>query len=143
MDIQDYIDFAKENPLCSLATLDGDQPRVRIFWFWFADENGFHFETLAMKEVFKQLQQHSKVEVCFFNNAAEPENWKSMRVTGKVEFLDDMTLKEKLFVDMPMLGNFGKPDDPVFQIFRINNGDAHFWTLADVGKEQEIERVSF
>ena len=143
MDLKDYIVFAKENPLCSLATLDGDQPRVRTFWFWFADENGFHFETLAMKKVFKQLKKHPKVEVCFFNNTAEPENWKSMRITGKVEFLDDMALKEKLFVDLPMLQNIGKPEDPVFQIFRINSGEAHFWTLANAGQEQHIERIKF
>jgi pyridoxamine 5'-phosphate oxidase len=143
MELQDYFVFAKENPLCSLATLDGDQPRVRTFWFWFADESGFYFETLAMKEVFKQLQKHPKVEVCFFNNATEPDEWKSMRVTGKVEILDDIELKKKLFVDLPMLQNFGKPEDPVFHIFRIYTGEVHFWKLANAGQEQGIERIKF
>ena len=145
MDLQDYIDFAQENPLCSLATVDGNQPRVRIFWFWFADEKGFYFETLAMKEVFKQLKEHPMIEVCFFNNATEPEKWKSMRVTGKIEFIDDINLKKKLLVDLPILANVGsgKPEDPVFQIFRIYTGEAHFWTVADAGQEREIERTKF
>ena len=145
MNLQDYIDFAQEHPLCSLATLDGDQPRVRTFWFWFADEQGFYFETLAMKAVFSQLKEHPMIEVCFFNNAAEPEQWKSMRLTGRIEFLDDMNLKKKLLVDLPMLAQVGsgKPEDPVFQIFRIYTGEAHFWTLDVAGKEQEIERIKF
>ena len=145
MDIQDYIKFATENPFCSLATTEGDQPRVRTFMFWFGDEKGLYFETLAPKEVCKQLQNNPKVEVNFFNNAAEPQNWKTMRVTGKIEFVDDMDLKKKLFADMPMLENIGtgKPDDPIFQIFRIYTGEAHFWTAADILKESEIKRIKF
>jgi len=79
MDIQDYIKFATENPFCSLATTEGDQPRVRTFMFWFGDEKGFYFETLAPKEVCKQLKKNPKVEVNFFNNAAEPQ-------TGEAHF---------------------------------------------------------
>jgi uncharacterized pyridoxamine 5'-phosphate oxidase family protein len=37
MDIQDCIKFANANSICSLATVENDQPRVRILGFWFAD----------------------------------------------------------------------------------------------------------
>ena len=44
MDFQDCIKFATEIPVCYLATADGDQPRVRTFLLWYADETGFYFE---------------------------------------------------------------------------------------------------
>ncbi|KAA6307040.1 hypothetical protein EZS27_041294, partial [termite gut metagenome] len=31
--IQDCIQFTNENPICQLATVEGDQPRVRILGF--------------------------------------------------------------------------------------------------------------
>jgi uncharacterized pyridoxamine 5'-phosphate oxidase family protein len=43
-DYQDCIKFANENPVCYIATMDGDQPRVRGFLMWFADEKGFYFQ---------------------------------------------------------------------------------------------------
>ena len=46
MNLQECINFATMNPLCSLATADGDQPQVRIVMLMFADESGFYFETM-------------------------------------------------------------------------------------------------
>jgi pyridoxamine 5'-phosphate oxidase len=145
MDLQDCIKFATENPFCSLATTDGDQPRVRTFLFWFGDENGFYFATMAPKEVCRQLKNNPRVEVCFFNNAPEWQDWKMMRVTGTIEFLDDLGLKKKLLEDRSFLKNVGsgEPEDPIFQIFRIYTGEAYFWTLADTLKEADIERITF
>ena len=65
MELQDYTQFATENPVCYLATAEGDQPRVRTWLLWFADESGFYFVAMAPKEVTKQMQQNPKVEVCF------------------------------------------------------------------------------
>ena len=141
MGLQDYIQFATEHRICYLATMDGDQPRVRAFLLWFADESGFYFETLAPKAVCKQAQAHPQVEVCFFNGEADLTQSKMMRVTGQAEFLDDSALKTKLFEDMPFLRSVGSgdPEDPFYQIFRIPTGEACFWTLA----EQEYGRIKF
>ncbi len=51
-DIKQCIDFANDTNFCFLATNDEDQPRVRALAFWFADENGFYFQT-ADKNLFK------------------------------------------------------------------------------------------
>lgn len=139
MDITDCFRLAAENPYCSLATVDGGKPRVRIFWSWFADESGSYFETLSPKEVTRQLKEGPKVEICHFNNAEKLEQTKSMRLRGKAEFLDDPKLKEKLFADMPLL----KQVEPYIEIFRIPSGEAFFWTMSDMLKESEIERIRF
>lgn len=144
MDFQDCIKFANENPVCYVATQDGDQPRVRAFLMWFADENGFYFATLSPKEVSKQLKNNPKVEVCFYNNPEELQNGRMMRVTGKVEFLDDEELKNKILKERAFLEELaGKPIVPLIEVFRINTGEAHFWTLQDVLKEPELDRIKF
>lgn len=144
MDFQDCIKFANENPVCYVATTDGDQPRVRAFLMWFADENGFYFGTLSPKEVSKQLKNNPKVEVCFYNNAEDLQDAKMMRVTGEIEFLDDEELKKKVVEERAFLEQIvGKPLGPLTQVFRIYTGEAHFWTMQDLLKEPEIERIKF
>ena len=145
MDLKDCVKFANENPICYVATAEGDQPRVRAFMMDFADESGFYFGTLSSKEVSKQLKKNPRVEVCYFNNAQNPMDVKMMRVTGKIEFLDDIALKTRILEERPFLRSLGieKPEDPRIEIFRICTGEAHFWTLADNLKEPELERIKF
>jgi len=139
MTMQQYIDFATEHPVCSLATADGDQPRVRMFLLWRANENGFYFETFNPKDVYGQMKKNPKVEICFFNNESDLEKAKSMRITGEVEFLDDADLKKQLLEDWPFLLDA----EPVLELFRVHSGEAFFWTMADILREKEIERVRF
>jgi uncharacterized pyridoxamine 5'-phosphate oxidase family protein len=139
MKFQDYIDFATEHPVCALATVDGDQPRVRTFLLWRANEDGFFFETFTPKDVYKQLKDNPKVEMCFYNNEPDLEKAKTMRLSGEVEFLDDPDLKKQLLHDWPFL----QDAEPVLELFRIPSGEAFFWTMADALQEKEIERVRF
>ena len=62
-----------------------------------------------------------------------------MRLSGVVEFLDDPDLKKQLLQDWPFL----QDAEPVLELFRVRSGEAFFWTMNDVLKEKEIERVSF
>lgn len=140
MDLKDCIKFASENPVCYIATDDGDQPRVRAFLMWFADESGFYFHTGFPKDVYKQLNRNPKVEICFNT----PKLDKMMRLAGEVEFLDDSDLRARLLEDRPFLKAFMKgPDNPLLAIFRIPRGEAWFWTMADNLKESEVPRIRF
>ncbi len=140
MDLKDYIKFANENPICYIATDDNNQPRVRAFRMWYADESGFYFHTGSTKNVYKQLQGNRKVEICF----CTPKFDKMMRVTGRAEFIDDADLKKRLVEERPFLKAIIKGlDDPLLTIFRISDGEAYFWTMADNLKESEIPRAQF
>ena len=144
MDLQDCVKFATENPVCYMATMDGDQPRVRGLLLWFADQNGFYFATLSPKQFTKQLKKNAKVEVCFYNSPAELQNAKQMRVTGEVEFVDDEALQKKVTAERGFLDQLaGQPLEHLWEIFRIHSGEAHFWTMTDVLKEPELERIKF
>jgi uncharacterized pyridoxamine 5'-phosphate oxidase family protein len=139
MNFQDCIKFATENPICFLATADRDQPRVRSLALWFANENGFYFSLLSPKQVYKQLKANPKVEVCFYNNPPDLMDAKQMRVTGKVEFVDEEKLQKKATEDMAAIEQLiGKPVGHLCRILRVHSGEAWFFTLADNLKEPEL-----
>ncbi len=144
MNFQDCILFALENPICYISTTDGDQPHVRALQMWFANENGFYFGILKPKKIMKELQKNPKTEICFYNNPQDKQNMKMMRVTGKIEFLNEQELTKKLANERGFLeGIIGQPLEPITQIFRINKGEAYFWTLMDNLKESNLERIKF
>lgn len=145
MRLQDCIRFANDNEVCYLATMDGDQPRVRAFAMWFADETGFYFHTGDTKAVCRQLRANPKVEVCFYAPSPAPGRSTMMRVEGRVEFLDDIELKRRLFDERPFLKEIGtgRPEDPLVQVFRIASGKACFWTMAENLRESKVKPVAF
>jgi uncharacterized pyridoxamine 5'-phosphate oxidase family protein len=144
MELVDCIKFATENPVCYLATMDGDQPRVRTLLMWFANDEGFHFGTFSPKQMAKQLESNPKVEICFYNNAADLGDAKSMRVTGEVQFLEDEGLRERIAQERGFLEQMaGQPLEGLWRLFRVPSGEAHFWTLGDTLKEPELERIRF
>ena len=61
MNFEECIQFANEHPICSIATVDGDQPRVRMFGMWFADKYGFYFGTMKTGNIYQQLTVNPKV----------------------------------------------------------------------------------
>ncbi len=144
MDLKDCIAFANEHPICFMATEEGEQPRVRALLQWFADERGFYFMTMAPKHFSDQLHRNARVEVCFYNGATELDEARMMRVTGQVEFVDDAEMVKKVADERRALeGIIGRPLDPIAEVFRIHSGEAVFWTVMDILREPELERVRF
>ncbi len=141
MSMEEYIKFANDNPVCYLATIEGDQPRVRAMGMWYADETGFWFQAQSVKALYKQIEQSEKVEVYF----TTPKYSKVMRVSGKMKIIEDMEVKKKCIAERTFLKNMGitEPDDPLLAVFHLYEGEAYFWTMADSMKEADIPRVKF
>jgi uncharacterized pyridoxamine 5'-phosphate oxidase family protein len=117
-----------------------------MFGMWFADEEGFYFSTTKVKEVCRQLRENAKVELCFYAPPARPlgeggtiDLGKVMRASGNVAFLDDPKLKERLLEERPFL----RHNVENIVLFRVEKGEAWFWTFADSGRESAIERIKF
>jgi len=144
MEKQEFIDFARENPVCFMATCDGNQPHVRALLLFFADDTGFYFGTLSPKDMCKQLHKNPKVEVCFYNHPAELINAKQMRLTGHVEFVENPLLKHRIHEERIFLDNIaGENLEPYNEIVKVSAGDLHFWTMMDVMHEPELEHLVF
>lgn len=143
MDFSACVKFAAENPVTYIATAEGDQPRVRAFAMWFADKTGFYYHTGTPKNVYRQLIRNPKVELCFFRPGEGAGTM--MRVAGKVEFLKDKALEERLYRDRPWVQDLLKtaPEGGSIAMFRVAHGEAYFWTMADNMREREAPRVMF
>ncbi len=146
MNFEECIQFANEHPICSIATVDGDQPRVRMFGMWFADKDGFYFGTPKTGNTYQQLMVNPRVELCFYvppesppGQGASMDMGKVMRATGTAEFLDDENLKQRLLADRPFLQPFIENT----AILRVQKGEAWFWTFMDSMSDSAIERVRF
>lgn len=143
MDFSDCITFASANPVTWIATMDGDQPRVRAFAMWFADSTGFYYHTGTIKNVYRQLVKNPKVELGFSGPGDGAGTM--MRVAGTVEFLSHPALEERLYRDRPWLVEILKhaPAGGKLALFRVAHGEAWFWTMANNMREQDAPRVKF
>ena len=60
--------FLKEAGVYYLATMDGDQPRVRPFGTALVFEGKLYIQTGKVKPVSKQLSVNPKAEICAFKD---------------------------------------------------------------------------
>jgi uncharacterized pyridoxamine 5'-phosphate oxidase family protein len=146
IDFEKCVQFANDHPTCYVATVDGDQPRVRAFGMWFADKDGFFFSTGKTKSIYRQLVANPKVELCFY---APPERAPEdggrvdigtlMRASGTVRFLDDAGLKQRLFDERPFLRSVAENT----VIVHVQNGEAWFWKWENNLLEADVKRIPF
>jgi pyridoxamine 5'-phosphate oxidase len=123
---EEVLEFAAKNPVCSLATIDGNQPRVRIIMLYQADENGIIFCTGRQKAVHAQLQANPAAEMCFYNS----EEGRMVRIEGKAETLDDLELKKKVVEKFTFLKPWVESQGyEVMVCYRLNNAKATTWTM--------------
>lgn len=145
MTFADCTKFATDNPDCAVATVEGGQPRVRVFRLWRANESGFYLCTGTPKPVCQQLMANPKIELCFYKpGPSDMEPGAMLRVAGSVEFVTDMALREELLTEWPFLKAMGVtgPDDPMLALLRIPSGEAKYWTATGPGQEH-VETVGF
>ncbi len=104
--MQEVHDFIKECGTYYLATVDGDQPRVRPFGTIDIFEGKLYIQTGKSKDVFKQLQANPKAELsCFLNGT-----W--LRLAGTLVSDDNVEAKKHMLDAHPSLrGMYDENDD--------------------------------
>jgi pyridoxamine 5'-phosphate oxidase len=122
---EEIISFMKANPICYLATVEGDRPHVRPMGMYKADERGILIQLSTVKGMYRELLQNPKVELCFNGSG------KMVRVSGVAEFIEDQGLKEEIVKARPFL----KPlvdihGWEVIKVFCVTNPLATVWTMA-------------
>lgn len=133
---EEVIAFIKENPFCSIATMDGDQPRVRVVLAVLFEDQNIYFTTGTMKDFWKQLSANPKVELCFMS-----PDLRMLRIMAQVEEVDDRAKKQRRLDEVGEFLKDYKADDPVFKLMRIKNGVARFWTMPDNTKEKTLPSI--
>ena len=126
MNEKEMYELMNANPSFHLATVDGDQPRVRGMLLFRADENGIIFHTASTKELYAQIKKNPKAEMCFFGNGTQ------IRVTGVLEQVIDDKLREEIFSHPSrkfLQAWKANGIDHLVQVFRMKNCEAITWTM--------------
>ena len=137
MSYHDIIAFVAQNPVCTIATVEQDQPHVRGFLTNIIEDK-IYFTTSLDKKVGKQIKQNQKSELCYLS----PDFSTMLRITTTLEILDDKKIKQHLIDNREYLKHFDV-NDPSFILFTLSNSQATFWKLEDNLKEDSLEKFFF
>lgn len=112
--------FLKEAGTYYLATVEGDQPRVRPFGTAHIFEGKLYIQTGKTKPVSKQLAANPKAEVCAFKNGV----W--LRVAGELIEDDRMEARKSMLDAYPNLRAMYNENDGNTQVLYFKNATATF-----------------
>lgn len=112
--------FLKEAGTYYLATVDGDQPRVRPFGTVNNYEGKLYIQTGKVKDVSKQIHANPKVEICAFKDG----EWLRVACT----LVEDSTLSacQAMLDAYPSLQGMYKADDGNTEVFYMKDATATF-----------------
>lgn len=130
--MQRVVEFLQANPVQYLATVGRDgKAKCRPFMFSFEKGGKLWFNTGNHKNVYKDMQENPNIEICI----SSPE-YQWIRISGKAVFVDDRAIKEAALENPIVKGNYQTPDNPVFEVFYLE--DAHA-VLADFSGNPPLE----
>ena len=112
------VKFLKDAEVYYLATVEGDQPRVRPFGTAHIFEGKLYIQTGKVKDVSKQLLANSKAEICAFKNG----EW--IRIAGELIEDDRVEARQSLLDAYPSLQKMYAADDGNTQVFYFRNATA-------------------
>ena len=113
--MEEVLKFLKENPTYYLATMDGDQPRVRPFGTISLFEGKLYFQTGHVKQVYEQLTANPKIEICGFKDG------KWIRIEATAVNDDRIEAKEHMLDAYPNLKDRYKADDDNTQVLYLKD----------------------
>ena len=114
------VNFLKEAGTYYLATVDGDQARVRPFGTVNVFEGKVYIQTGKSKDVSKQIHANPKVEICAFMNG----EW--LRVAGKLIEDDRREARQSMLDAYPQLQAMYSADDGNTEVFYFEDATATF-----------------
>lgn len=118
--MQEVYDFLKQANTYYLATVEGDQPRVRPFGTVDLFEGKLYIQTGKVKPCAKQLYANPKAEICAFTG----EQW--LRVAGELVPDDRREAKKHMLDEYPSLRGMYSEDDDNTIVFYFKNATATF-----------------
>ncbi len=127
--MQRVCDFLKEAGVYYLATVEGDQPRVRPFGTAHIFEGKLYIQTGKAKSVSRQLAANPKAEICAFHKGS----W--IRIAGELLEDDRLEAKKSMLDAYPNLRNMYDEQDGNTQVLYFQNATA---AISTFGSQPEI-----
>lgn len=126
--MQEVYEFLKKCGTYYLATVEGDQPRVRPFGTVDIFEGKLYIQTGKVKDVSKQLQANPKAEICAFGEG------KWLRVAGKLIRDDRYEAKKHMLDAYPSLQSMYSADDDNTEVLYFEDATATFSSFTEEPK---------
>ncbi len=123
--IEKVCKFLEEAGVYYLATVEGDQPRVRPFGTELIYEGKLYIQTGKIKDVSKQLAANPKAEICAFKNG------KWLRIAGELINDDRRESKAAMLDKNPGLKAMYSADDDNTQVLYFRNAKATFSSFTE------------
>lgn len=117
-DKKDVVEFIKKAGVYYLATMDGDQPRVRPFGTINLFNDKVYIQTGKVKDVSKQIAANPKVEI----SACVGGEW--IRVCGKLVNDDSIEAKRSMLDNYPDLKAMYDAEDDNTQVLYFEDATA-------------------
>ena len=125
MGIEQVCAFLKEARTYYLATVEGDQPRVRPFGTANIFEGKLYIQTGRVKPVSHQIAANPKVEICAFTGG------KWLRLAGELVEDDRFEAKKSMLDAYPHLRKMYAEDDGNTQVLYFRNATATFSSFSE------------
>lgn len=120
--------FLEDAQTYYLATVEGDQPRVRPFGTIMVYEDKLYIQTGKVKPVSKQLAANPKTEICAFHGG------KWIRVSGELVNDDRREVKVAILEKYPNLKSMYSADDGNTQVLYFEKGEAVIASFTDAAE---------
>ena len=130
--IERVCSFLDEAQTYYLATVEGDQPRVRPFGTALLYEGRLYIQTGKVKEVSKQIAANPKVEICAYKDG------KWLRIAGELVNDDCRDAKAAMLEKMPSLKAMYSADDDNTQVLYFKNAKATFSSFTEAPETVEF-----
>ncbi len=124
--------FLKQADTYYLATVDGDQPRVRPFGTVNIFEGRLYIQTGKVKDVSKQIHKNPKVEICAFKDGT----W--LRVSGELAEDERIEAKKSMLDAYPSLQKMYSAEDANTEVFYFKNAKATFSSFTSAPETVEF-----
>lgn len=123
--MNEIYEFLKNAQTYYLATVEGDQPRVRPFGTVDLFEGRLYVQTGKVKPVSRQLHANPKAELCAFMDG------KWIRVAGELEADERVEAKKHMLDAYPMLRKMYDENDGNTEVFYFKHGVATFCSFTE------------
>ena len=123
--MQTVCDFLKKAGTYYLATVEGDQPRVRPFGTAHIFDGKLYIQTGKIKPVSKQLMANPKAEICAFHGGT----W--VRIAGELIEDDRVEARASMLEAYPNLRRMYDENDGNTQVLYFRNATATFSSFTE------------
>jgi len=126
--MKETYEFLKKCGVFYLATIDGDKPRVRPFGALNIFEDKLYLQTGKVKNVSKQIEINSNVEICGFCEG------KWIRVEAKAIRDERIEAKEAMLDNNPELKAMYQANDDNTEVLYLKDATATIYSFTDAPK---------